>query len=127
VRFNEFLLRVTEAAQAGYRFHQALYLHLNYSLLIWRRQILLKCTEVSKRFGGLQALNNVSLTLNQGEIVGLVGPNGSGKSTLLMISSVYKPDSGQILFDDQDISSYLHTKYALKASTKPLKPSVFLK
>ena len=57
------------------------------------------CTEVSKRFGGLQALKNVDFTVNSDEIVGLVGPNGSGKSTLLnLISGVYKPDSGQILF-----------------------------
>jgi branched-chain amino acid transport system ATP-binding protein len=80
---------------------------------------LLKCTEVSKRFGGLQALNNVSLTLSQGEIVGLVGPNGSGKSTLLnVISGVYKPDSGQILFDDQDISKLPPYKICAKGINK---------
>jgi branched-chain amino acid transport system ATP-binding protein len=66
---------------------------------------LLKCTEVSKRFGGLQALKNVDFTVKEGEIAGLVGPNGSGKSTLLnLISGVYKPDSGQILFLGEDIS-----------------------
>jgi len=66
---------------------------------------LLKCIEVSKRFGGLQALKNVNCTIDAGEIAGLVGPNGSGKSTLLnIISGVYKPDSGKILFADEDIS-----------------------
>jgi branched-chain amino acid transport system ATP-binding protein len=66
---------------------------------------LLRCTEVSKRFGGLQALKKVDLTVNSNEIAGLVGPNGSGKSTLLnLISGVYKPDSGKILFLDEDIS-----------------------
>jgi len=66
---------------------------------------LLKCVEVSKRFGGLQALKNVDFTVNQNEIAGLVGPNGSGKSTLLnLISGVYKPDSGKIMFLDEDIS-----------------------
>jgi len=66
---------------------------------------LLKCTEVSKRFGGLQALKKVDLTVNSNEIAGLVGPNGSGKSTLLnLISGVYKPDSGKIFFLDEDIS-----------------------
>jgi branched-chain amino acid transport system ATP-binding protein len=66
---------------------------------------LLKCTEVSKRFGGLQALKKVDLTVNRNEIAGLVGPNGSGKSTLLnIISGVYKPDSGKITFLDEDIS-----------------------
>ncbi len=66
---------------------------------------MLKCTEVSKRFGGLQALRKVDLTVNSNEISGLVGPNGSGKSTLLnLISGVYKPDSGKILFLNEDIS-----------------------
>jgi branched-chain amino acid transport system ATP-binding protein len=66
---------------------------------------LLKCTEVSKRFGGLQALKKVDLAVNKNEIAGLVGPNGSGKSTLLnLISGVYKPDSGKIFFLDEDIS-----------------------
>ena len=66
---------------------------------------MLKCTEVSKRFGGLQALKKVDFTVNKNEIAGLVGPNGSGKSTLLnLISGVYKPDSGKILFLDKEIS-----------------------
>ena len=66
---------------------------------------MLKCTGVSKRFGGLQALKKVDLTVNRNEIAGLVGPNGSGKSTLLnLISGVYKPDSGKIFFLDEDIS-----------------------
>jgi len=66
---------------------------------------LLRCTEVSKRFGGLQALKTVDLTVNRNEIAGLVGPNGSGKSTLLnLISGVYKPDSGKIFFLEEDIS-----------------------
>ena len=66
---------------------------------------MLRCIGVSKHFGGLQALKNVDVTINQNEITGLVGPNGSGKSTLLnLISGVYKPDSGQIVFMDEDIS-----------------------
>jgi branched-chain amino acid transport system ATP-binding protein len=66
---------------------------------------LLKCIEVSKRFGGLQALKKVDLTVNKNEIAGLVGPNGSGKSTMLnLISGVYTPDSGKILFLDEKIS-----------------------
>ena len=66
---------------------------------------MLKCTEVWKSFGGLQALKNVDLTVNEHEIAGLVGPNGSGKSTLLnLISGVYKPDSGNIIFLGEKIS-----------------------
>ncbi len=80
---------------------------------------MLKCTEVSKRFGGLQALKNVNFTVNSGEIAGLVGPNGSGKSTLLnLISGVYKPDSGQILFLDEDISKLPPYKICAKGITK---------
>ena len=80
---------------------------------------MLKCTEVSKRFGGLQALKNVDFTLNDGEIVGLVGPNGSGKSTLLnLISGVYKPDSGQILFLNEDISKLPPYQICAKGITK---------
>jgi branched-chain amino acid transport system ATP-binding protein len=66
---------------------------------------LLKCIEVSKEFGGLQALKKVDLTINENAITGLVGPNGSGKSTLLnVISGVCKPDSGRVIFMDEDIS-----------------------
>lgn len=80
---------------------------------------MLKCTEVSKWFGGLQALKNVDFTLNDGEIVGLVGPNGSGKSTLLnLISGVYKPDLGQILFLNEDISKLPPYQICAKGITK---------
>ena len=82
-------------------------------------QSLLKCTEVSKRFGGLQALKNVDFTVKDGEIAGLVGPNGSGKSTLLnLISGVYKPDSGQILFLNEDISKLAPYKICANGITK---------
>lgn len=80
---------------------------------------MLKCIEVSKRFGGLQALTNVNFNINDGEIAGLVGPNGSGKSTLLnLISGVYKPDSGKILFMDEDISKLPPFKICAKGITK---------
>ena len=66
---------------------------------------MLRCVEVSKEFGGLQALRNVDFSVIENSITGLVGPNGSGKSTLLnLISGVYKPDSGKILFMGKDIS-----------------------
>ncbi len=80
---------------------------------------MLKCTEVSKRFGGLQALKKVNLTVNKNEIAGLVGPNGSGKSTLLnLISGVYKPDSGKITFLSEDISKLPPYKTCFKGITK---------
>jgi branched-chain amino acid transport system ATP-binding protein len=80
---------------------------------------LLKCTQVSKRFGGLQALKGVDFIINSGEIAGLVGPNGSGKSTLLnLISGVYKTDSGQILFLGEVISKLPPYKICAKGITK---------
>ena len=80
---------------------------------------MLKCTDVSKRFGGLQALKKVDLTVKEHEIAGLVGPNGSGKSTLLnLISGVYKPDSGKITFLDQDISKLPPYKICSRGITK---------
>ncbi len=54
---------------------------------------------VSKYFGGLAALDNVNLTIQQGEIRGIIGPNGAGKTTLFnVISGVYRPTSGQIFY-----------------------------
>jgi branched-chain amino acid transport system ATP-binding protein len=80
---------------------------------------LLNCIGISKRFGGLQALKNVDLTVRQGEIVGLVGPNGSGKSTLLnLISGVYKPDSGKITFLNEDITKLAPYAICSKGITK---------
>ena len=67
---------------------------------------LLRCHEVVKRFGGLQALGGVSLEVRRGEILALVGPNGSGKSTLInMISGHFPLTSGSILLDGSAISS----------------------
>ncbi|PKN30678.1 MAG: hypothetical protein CVU64_02060, partial [Deltaproteobacteria bacterium HGW-Deltaproteobacteria-21] len=55
--------------------------------------MILEVKQLSKRFGGLQVLHDVSFTLNEGEILGLIGPNGAGKSTLFnLISGVYRPD-----------------------------------
>ena len=66
---------------------------------------MLQVQRVSKSFGGLLALNDVSLTINQGEVVGLIGPNGSGKSTLFnLITGALPASSGTILFQSEDIT-----------------------
>jgi branched-chain amino acid transport system ATP-binding protein len=79
----------------------------------------LECIEISKEFGGLEALKKVDLTVHENEIAGLVGPNGSGKSTLLnVISGVYKPDSGKVLFMNEDISKLPPYAICAKGITK---------
>jgi branched-chain amino acid transport system ATP-binding protein len=65
---------------------------------------LLALSGVSKRFGGLLALNRVSFTLVPGEIVGLIGPNGAGKTTLInVVTGVQAPDTGEIAFTGRRI------------------------
>lgn len=66
---------------------------------------LLEVENLTKRFGGLTAVNNVSFHVDQGEIVGLIGPNGAGKTTLFhLITGIIKPDSGTIKFKGENIT-----------------------
>jgi branched-chain amino acid transport system ATP-binding protein len=60
---------------------------------------------LTKRFGGLTAVNGISFQISRDEIVGLIGPNGSGKTTLLrLITGILKPDSGKVRFKGRDIT-----------------------
>jgi branched-chain amino acid transport system ATP-binding protein len=64
----------------------------------------MRVSGVTKRFGGLVALNNVSFDLVPGEIIGLIGPNGAGKTTLVnVITGMERPDSGEIFFESERI------------------------
>ena len=66
---------------------------------------LLEVREVSKSFGGVQAVNRVSLDVNEGDLLSVIGPNGAGKTTLLnMISGFYHPDTGRILLGGHDVT-----------------------
>lgn len=66
---------------------------------------MLRGEKVTKRFGGLTALDGVDFQVEAGEIVGLIGPNGSGKTTLFnVISGFYPPTSGSLTLDGQDIT-----------------------
>jgi branched-chain amino acid transport system ATP-binding protein len=66
---------------------------------------LLEVDALSKRFGGLQAVTDLSFTVEAGEILALIGPNGAGKSTVFnLINGICAPDSGRIVFDGADIT-----------------------
>ena len=65
---------------------------------------LLKTTYVSKMFGGLKAVSDFDVYLNQGELIGLIGPNGAGKTTAFnLLTGVYQPTSGTITFDGKSL------------------------
>ena len=68
-------------------------------------QVLLECGNVSKRFGGVQALTGVGFTIGRGEIYGLIGPNGAGKTTLFnVLTGIYAPDDGRFLLEGSDLA-----------------------
>lgn len=66
---------------------------------------ILTVENITKRFGGLVAVHNLSLSVEKGEILGMIGPNGAGKTTAFnMISGYYRPDEGRVVFDGQDVT-----------------------
>jgi len=69
------------------------------------KEPILECKNLSISFGGLKAVDSVSLKVNKGEVYGLIGPNGAGKTTLFnMITKFYECDSGEIIFDGENLS-----------------------
>ncbi len=78
-------------------------------------QQILEIQKVSKNFGGIRALDELSFDVKEGEILGLLGPYGSGKTTLFnLITGVYNTDSGRIRFRTEDITNEQSYKIALK-------------
>ena len=79
---------------------------------------ILECVDLSKRFGSVQALDEVNLKIEPGRVIGLLGPNGSGKTTLLKLANgLLTPTSGEVLIDGElpgresrSIVSYLPDK-----------------
>jgi branched-chain amino acid transport system ATP-binding protein len=73
----------------------------------------LEIREVSKSFGGVQAVSGVSLDVQQGELLSVIGPNGAGKTSLLnMISGFYHPDTGRIVLDGADVTELAPSRIA---------------
>ena len=69
---------------------------------------LLSIKNLTKRFGGVQAVNDVSFEVTTGSIMGLIGPNGAGKTTVFnLITGIYRPDQGEIIFDGKSIVNLL--------------------
>jgi branched-chain amino acid transport system ATP-binding protein len=67
---------------------------------------ILEVFEVTKRFGGIKALDSVSFEVEEGEVFGIIGPNGSGKTTLAnVITGFVKPDKGRVIFKGEEITS----------------------
>lgn len=68
-------------------------------------EVLLETKGLTKYFGGLVAVSNLDMYVNQGEIVGLIGPNGAGKTTVFnLITGVLRPSEGKIIYDNKDIT-----------------------
>jgi lipopolysaccharide export system ATP-binding protein len=89
----------------------------------------LQAADLSKSYRGRKVVNNVSLEIRQGEVVGLLGPNGAGKTTTFYILvGLARPDYGRVLLDDEDITDlpmYLRARGGI--SYLPQEPSVFRK
>ena len=74
---------------------------------------------VSRRFGGLQALSDVTFSVNRGEIVGVIGPNGAGKTTLFSaLMGLVRPDSGSVMLEDKPLAGLKPHEVAALGMTK---------
>ncbi|MBD2384815.1 ABC transporter ATP-binding protein [Cylindrospermum sp. FACHB-282] len=78
---------------------------MSYSIPVVDNSIILEAKALTRRFGGLVAVNNVSFAVNKDEIFGLIGPNGAGKTTLFnLITALIAPSSGELLYQGAEIS-----------------------
>ena len=88
--------------------------------------VLLSVQGVTKRFGGLQALTQVTFDLPEGQILGLIGPNGAGKTTLFnAINGTYPPEEGRIIFRDRDVTTlktYEHAHMGMARTHQIVQP-----
>ncbi|MDR2176143.1 MAG: ABC transporter ATP-binding protein [Synergistaceae bacterium] len=88
---------------------------------------ILRLDDVSKRFGGVVAADEVTFSVFPGRIHGLIGPNGAGKSTLMnLISGIYRPDGGRIYFDGRDVTDAPSHKRAVMGIGRTFQTPRFL-
>jgi lipopolysaccharide export system ATP-binding protein len=90
---------------------------------------ILSTVDLTKAYKGRKVVDNISLTIAQGEVVGLLGPNGAGKTTTFyIIVGLISPDSGQVTLDDTDITGYpMYLRARSGISYLPQEPSIFRK
>jgi len=80
---------------------------------------ILELTDLTKRFGGLVAVDNVSLSIKRGEVFALIGPNGAGKTTLFNnVTGLFQPTSGRVVFDGRDITGFKPHQVARRGNAK---------
>ncbi|HCJ91521.1 MAG: LPS export ABC transporter ATP-binding protein [Acidaminococcaceae bacterium] len=91
--------------------------------------MIIETKNLVKMYGGRRVVDDVSLTVEQGQIVGLLGPNGAGKTTTFyMVVGIAKPNGGQVLLDNEDISRYTMSERARKGiGYLPQEASIFRK
>jgi len=89
----------------------------------------LSTVDLTKAYKGRRVVDNISLTIAQGEVVGLLGPNGAGKTTTFyIIVGLASPDSGQVVLDETDITAYpMYLRARSGISYLPQEPSIFRK
>lgn len=89
-------------------------------------KVILETKDLTKKFGGLTAVNNVSIHVDEGEIVGLIGANGAGKTTLFnMCACAFAPTSGEVIFNGQSLkgkSSYQACRMGIGRTYQIVKP-----
>tara|TARA_Y100000389_G_scaffold85549_1_gene82280 strand:+ start:225 stop:965 length:741 start_codon:yes stop_codon:yes gene_type:complete len=95
--------------------------------LISNNMSTLKCNNLEKKYNTKKVVQDISLEVNSGEVIGLLGPNGAGKTTTFyMIVGLIKSDFGSIVLDDSDITSVpIHKRFECGISYLPQEPSIF--
>jgi ABC-type branched-subunit amino acid transport system ATPase component len=79
------------------------------------KKTILKVERITKNFGGVAALADVSFSLQEGQLLGIIGPNGSGKTTLVnLITGFVRPDSGRVIYQEKDIAGKMPYKIAAR-------------